>query len=102
MNGEYRDETPIGKLMHDFSCTVPDDMYYDELAERVRFFKESKEGVAIMCRAMEDMRNQTLREGMIEVAKKLLTDGTLTLEKIAECVGLSLDEVKKIQAGQSA
>ena len=77
-------------------------MYYNELAERVRFFKESKEGVAIMCRAMEDMRNQTLREGMIEVAKKLLTDGTLTLEKIAECVGLSLDEVKKIQAGQSA
>ena len=66
------------------------------------FFKESEEGVAIMCRAMEDMRNQTLREGMIEVAKKLLTDGTLTLEKIAECVGLSLDEVKKIQAGQSA
>lgn len=102
MNGAYRDETPIGKLMHDFSCTVPDDMYYDELAERVRFFKESEEGVAIMCRAMEDMRNQTLREGMIEVAKKLLTDGTLTLEKIAECVGLSLDEVKKIQAGQSA
>lgn len=102
VNGEYRDETPIGKLMHDFSCTVPDDMYYDELAERVRFFKESKEGVAIMCRAMEDMRSQTLREGMIEVAKKLLTDGTLTLEKIAECVGLSLDEVKKIQAGQSA
>ena len=77
-------------------------MYYGKLADRVRFFKESKEGVAIMCRAMEDMRNQTLREGMIEVAKKLLTDGTLTLEKIAECVGLSLDEVKKIQAGQSA
>jgi len=102
VNGEYRDETPIGKLMHDFSCTAPDDMYYGELAERVRFFKESEEGVAIMCRAMEDMRNQTLREGMIEVAKKLLTDGTLTLEKIAECVGLSLDEVKKIQAGQSA
>ena len=34
--------------------------------------------------------------------KKLLTDGTLTLEKIAECVGLSLEEVKKIQAGQRA
>jgi len=49
---------------------------------------------------MEDMRDQTLREGMIEVAKRLLMDGTLTLEKISECVGLSLDEVKKIQAGQ--
>ncbi len=54
-----------------------------------------------MCRAMEDMRNQTLHEGMVEVARKLLSDGTLTIEKIAECVGLTLDEVKKLQAGQS-
>lgn len=82
VNGEYQDETPIGKLMHDFSCTDPADMYYDKLADRVRFFKESKEGIAIMCKAMKDMRNQTLREGMIEVAKKLLSDGTLTLEKL--------------------
>ena len=102
VNGAYRDETPIGKLMHDFSCTDPANMYYTVLAERVRFFKESKEGVAIMCRAMEDMRNQTLREGMIEVAKKLLSDGTLTLEKISECVGLSLDEVKNLQLGHNA
>ncbi len=26
-----------------------------------------------MCRAMEDMRNQTLHEGMVEVARKLQT-----------------------------
>lgn len=101
VNGEYRDETPIGKLMHDFSCTDPADMHYNVLAERVRFFKESKEGISIMCKTMEDMRNQTLHEGMIAVANKLLSDGTLTIEKIAEYVGLSLDEVKKLQAGQS-
>lgn len=102
VNGAYRDETPIGKLMHDFSCTAPDDMYYDELAERVRFFKESKEGVAIMCRVMEDMRNQTLKEGMKEVAHRMLTAGRYALEEISEISGLSLDEVKKLQAGQSA
>ena len=51
--------------MHDFSCTDAADMYYGALADRVRFFKESKEGIEIMCRAMEDMRNQTLKEGMI-------------------------------------
>ena len=102
VNGAYRDETPIGKLMHDFSCTAPDDMYYGELAERVRFFKESEEGVAIMCRAMEDMRNQTLKEGMKEVAHRMLTAGRYALEEISEISGLSLDEVKKLQAGQSA
>ena len=101
VNGEYRDETPIGKLMHDFSCTDPADMYYGELADRVRFFKESKEGVAIMCRVMEDMRNQTLKEGMKEVARRMLMAGRYALEEISEISGLSLDEVKKLQAGQS-
>ena len=57
-------DTPIGKLMHDFSRTVAPEMHYGTLADRVRFFKESKEGIEIMCRTMEDMRNQTLREGM--------------------------------------
>ena len=54
-----------------------------------------------MCKVIEDMRNQERKETMMEVAKKLLFDGTLTLEKIAECVGLSLDEVKRLQAGQN-
>ena len=99
VNGAYRDETPIGKLMHDFSCTAPEDMYYGELAERVRFFKESKEGVAIMCKVMEDMRNQTLKEGMRDVASRMLQAGKYALEEIAEISGLSLEEVKKLQAG---
>ena len=70
VNGEYRDETPIGKLMHDFSCTDPETMYYDDLAERVRFFKESKEGVAIMCKAIEDMRIASWKEGKKEGIKE--------------------------------
>lgn len=69
VNGAYRDESPIGKLMHDFSCTNPSDMYYSVLAERVKFFKECKEGIAVMCKAMEDMRNEAMREG-IEVGIK--------------------------------
>ena len=88
--------------MHDFSCINPSDMYYDVLANRVRFFKETKEGIAVMCKIMEDMRNQTLKEGMINVAKRMLADGTLTLEKIAEYVGLSLDEVKRLETNQPA
>lgn len=98
VNGAYRGDTPIGKLMHDFSCTNAEDMHYRILADRVRFFKESKEGIEIMCRAMEDMRNQTLKEGAINSAKRMLADGILTLEKIAEYAGLSLDEVKKLKA----
>lgn len=105
VNGSYRGDTPLGKLMHDFSCTVPDEMYYDELAERVRFFKESKEGVLTMCKVMEDMRNEATAQGALErsksVAHRMLEAGKYALDEIAAISGLPLDEVKKLQAGQS-
>ena len=37
VNSAMADEdTPLGRLMHDFHCTRPEDMYYDVLAERQR------------------------------------------------------------------
>lgn len=58
-----------------------------------------------MCRLMEDMRNESLKEGIkegaINTAKRMLSDGMLTLEKIAEYAGLSLDEVKRLKAEQT-
>ena len=102
VNGAYRGDTPIGKLMHDFSCTDAADMYYGILADRVRFFKESKEGIEIMCRAMEDMRNQTLKEGMKEVALRMLAAGKYALEEIVNISGLSLEEVQQLKADRNA
>jgi len=102
VNGAYRDETSLGKLMHDFSCTDPANMYYDVLAERVKFFKESKEGVSIMCKVMEDMRSQAALERVKTVVYRMLSDGVLSLEKIAEYAELPLEEVKKLQAEQHA
>lgn len=29
VNGEYRDDSDIGKLMHDFNCTSADDMNFE-------------------------------------------------------------------------
>ena len=97
VNGSYRDDTPIGKLMYDFSCTQPADMNYGILGERDGLFKESKEGIAIMCKVMEDMRNETLKECMIDVTKRMLSDGKLPLEKIAEYAGLPLEEVQELE-----
>ena len=34
VNGKYRGNDEIGKLMHDFSCTNPDDMNYETLAKK--------------------------------------------------------------------
>lgn len=97
VNGEYRGASAIGKLMHDFNCTDADDMNFELIAERTRYLKENPEGVSEMCKVIEDMRTQERKEAMIDTAKRMIADGILTLEKIAEYVGLPLDEVKNLQ-----
>ncbi len=102
VNGSYRDETPIGKLMHDFSCKNPSEMYYGVLAERTRFFKESKEGIAVMCKAMEDMRDQAYKEGRISMVIQMLKAGKYDLKDIAALSGMSVEELEKLKAGKTA
>ena len=102
VNSQIKDESALGKLMHDFYCTDPKDMNYKILAERVRYFKEDEKGVATMCRVMEDMRNETARETCLETARSLLTIGKLTYEEIAQATKLTVDEVEELDKKKSA
>ena len=65
VNGECQSESPLGRLMHDFFCSDPNDMYSDVLAERVRFFKEDEKGVAAMCKVMEGIYNDGIAIGEV-------------------------------------
>ena len=40
VNATYRDDSDLGKLMHDFNCSNPDDMNYQVLAQTARYYKE--------------------------------------------------------------
>ncbi len=97
VNGEYRGESNLGKLMHDFNCTSADDMNFELMAERTRYLKENPKGVSEMCRIMEDMRNESLKE----VAVRMLIAGKYALEEIANISGLSLEEVNQLKAEQN-
>ena len=55
VNAAYQDDTPLGRLMHDFFCENPDDMHYSVLANRARFFKENERGASTMCKLIEDL-----------------------------------------------
>ncbi len=94
VNGEYRGDSTIGKLMHDFNCTKADDMHFELMANRTRYLKEDPKGVSEMCKIMEDMRSESLKE----VALRMLVAGKYAIEEIANISGLSLDEVKKLKA----
>ena len=63
VNGEYRDDSDIGRLMHDFCCWNPDEMNYDLMREATRYYKENPEGVEIMCQAFEEVRNEGIKQG---------------------------------------
>lgn len=92
VNGEYRDDTPLGHLMHDFSCTNPDDMYYKILADRTRYYKEDEKGVVAMCKLVEDLINNEKKE----IALKMLEDGKLKKEEIAKYFGLTLEQMEEL------
>ena len=59
-------------------------MHYELMAERTKYLKENPEGVSIMCKAMEEMRNSASEEKAISIAKNLLQIGSLTYEQIAK------------------
>lgn len=97
VNGEYKDDdSPIGVLMHDFACTNPADMQYKVLAERARYLKESKEGQLVMCRAMEEMRNESILAERKQTAIRLIKAEKLSYEEIADGVNLTLEEVQEL------
>ena len=109
VNGSYRGSSPIGRLMHDFSCTSPDEMNYKVLADRVRYYKESKEGVDKMCRAVENLVEKygkqyeeigetrgTAKEKKA-TALRMLNSGKYSLNEIADISELSIEEIQILQ-----
>lgn len=50
-----------------------------------------------MCKAVEDMINEEVKNKMKEIALRLLKEGTLNLEKIAECCQLTVAEVMELK-----
>ncbi len=98
VNGKYRGNDEIGKLMYDFSCTNPEDMNYEALAKKAKYYKQDAKGVATMCKIMEDMRNEAALDNARETARRMIKKGKMPLEEIADYVpALSLDELKQLE-----
>lgn len=97
VNGAYRGDSPIGKLMYDFSCKNPDDMHYSLLAKQTRYYKEDEKGVAAMCRAVEELIDDEKMKEKKEAAVRFIKAGKLSLEEIANGLDLSLDIVQSIK-----
>ena len=109
VNGATRSTSEIGKLVHDLLCSDAAKMYFDVFRKRVRQFKNSEEGRHVMCKAMEELgarreargKREGKRENMLATAMRMLKDGILALKDVARYSGLSLAQVKKLQASMA-
>lgn len=100
VNGQYRGDSDIGRLMHDFNCTKAEDMNFELMAERTRYLKENPKGVGAMCKVMEELRVESFtegrEEGRVEQAKATalkMSQKGMSIDEISELVGFSIKTV---------
>ena len=123
-NASMQDDTRLGKLMADFTCTEPEQMHYKILADRTKYFKYQDEGVSHMCQFWQELKEEGRAEAEKEIlemknkvqdaearvskaeirnlalknAFKMLLSGKLTVEEIAEYTNLPLEEIMEFAA----
>ena len=95
VNASFEADDELGRLMHDFRCANHEEMYYRELAERVKFFKTNEKGVKQMCEIMQEIRDEGRNEGKIEIVLEMLKEKQ-PLELIARVSKYSKEKIAEI------
>ncbi|MCI9094112.1 MAG: hypothetical protein HFF36_10085, partial [Coprobacillus sp.] len=75
VNGRNEEETRLGRLMRDLKSKDPREMYYKELREEVRYYKEEKEGIEKMCKIFEEVEQRGVKIGKEQGKKEGLIIG---------------------------
>ena len=63
VDSKNQEDTALGRLMHDFHCKAPEEMYNPALRQQVYQFKNTREGVKLMCREMDKIYRDGERNG---------------------------------------
>ena len=63
VDSKNQEDTALGRLMHDFHCKAPEEMYNPVLRRQVYQFKKTREGVTFMCREMDKIYRDGERNG---------------------------------------
>ena len=101
VNGAYKGDTstPLARLVHDLFCVEPDDMNYEELAERARYYKKDSKGVEAMCEIWEEVRSEGIAEGRAEGKSEIvleLLNANQPISFIEQVSKLSIEKISEI------
>lgn len=106
VNSSIREDTELGRLMHDLHCKNASDMHSKILADRVRELKETQKGEEAMCReleqiyseGMEDGEKRGMEKGELKKARETalsMADDGMNLDKIAKYLKVNLTTVQE-------
>ena len=109
VNGSYKDDDdPVGRLMHDFRCLSPVDMFYPILAKQVKYFKETEGGQEVMGQLFDDfvvkwgtIKAKEMAEEMAEEMAKEKAE-EMAKEKAEEMAKEKAEEMVKEKAEEMA
>ena len=88
VNGSYRGDDAIGKLIEDFHQPDANKMHYRELANGVRHFKNEKEGREDMCEAVQKYAKERELSANISAVSNLMKNMKVTLEQALNILGI--------------
>ena len=71
VNASYRDDSPLGRLMHDFNCPDPERMKYQTLRQRTEPFKKDSKEAKKMCEIWEEVKQEGIDIGRRMAAEEL-------------------------------
>lgn len=101
VNTAHKDyTTAIGRLIHDFRCSKPEEMYSEAFAETAGRIYKDKGGKYM--KSLDDIRDygraEGRAEGLMEAAKNLIRTGKLAFEDIAKACNMPLQQVQELAA----
>ena len=111
VDSKNQEDTELGRLMHDFHCKLPEEMYHSVLQKQVFQLKRTREGVNFMCREMDKIyrdgekngqergekigKKQGIRNEQRRIVNSLKRKGK-TMDEIAYLTGIHETVVKKL------
>jgi len=99
IDSSQADDSPLGKLMHDFRCRNTEDMYYPLLKEKVRYYKEDDKGEIIMNDLFEKYLQEERAEGRAEGKGEMIVNMLkehMHLDAIERFSGWSAEQIRAL------
>ncbi len=91
-------------MVHDFKCKNAEDMFFSQLADKVRYFKETEKGVSTMSGILKEMREEAYAEGRSEgksEGQTIIVENMLkkdkTINEIVDLCNLPEDFVREVE-----